>query len=549
MGGQKGGLVIQAENFVYYVSTQAGIGPVRTIFVCADDGAAKDAEELAQFAEHSGWREIAEEAGAVLVLPLAEGGWEAQPAGLLPDLYQETKDSFEVRDGGEALWGRNGKLWCWETLVFVVGYGTGAVFAGNSVLAHPGFAAASALCGGVPTDFSHGEERSEHLFVRKVSDDYGMRKKNVPVALGIIDVPDTDYQKVRAYFPGLRASNDYPAGLVWINFKPSSDIKKKNRVLYNMIFRNRIRWNDGPDGSLAFWEEIGDFEQNEAWINHSLWSKGEKVDYFVHLPDGKTKKEAKGLAVVFSLHGRGEPAYMFAQKQGWDFVCDEMQDFLLVVPDSPGNIWFLERDGKVFKKMIRELERTYGIDTERVFLTGFSNGAVMTREMAWYAPELFAGVAMWGGAGYDTSALQKNPDCLLQAGCSGEARALAQRFSEEGWQMPAAFFYGDNDPVAGPDTDGSLPLFLRANGCKETPDLVYDGEENRIPSRHCMQKSRFAAQVYGDVDGKERVLRVLMKNMPHGAIMDESFYCWEFLRKFRRKKGERQVRVDVARDR
>ncbi|MFQ9702676.1 MAG: hypothetical protein ACLR0U_11380 [Enterocloster clostridioformis] len=80
----------------------------------------------------------------------------------------------------------------------------------------------------------------------------------------------------------------------------------------------------------------------------------------------------KGLPILFSVHGRGEPVWLFAEKNGWDVLADETQAFVLVCPDSPGNIWQLERDGQVFGAMIDRLCADYGLDRTRVYLTGFS---------------------------------------------------------------------------------------------------------------------------------------------------------------------------------
>ncbi len=68
----------------YYVSSLANVyTPAKTIFLCAPDLEARSREGLERFAKESGWLELAEEDGAVLVMPLAEEGWHKESPLLL----------------------------------------------------------------------------------------------------------------------------------------------------------------------------------------------------------------------------------------------------------------------------------------------------------------------------------------------------------------------------------------------------------------------------------------------------------------------------------
>ena len=169
-----------------------------------------------------------------------------------------------------------------------------------------------------------------------------------------------------------------------------------------------------------------DFYASPRFALDSVVYGGRSYGFFVHVPEGLTAEQARGLPLVFSVHGRGEPAWMFAEKNGWDRLADETGAFLLAVPDSPENIWFLERDGGVFARMIDRLHSRYGIDRERVYLTGFTNGGMMTREAGTRYPQLFAALSPWNA-----------PPAETWPG-----------FAEGGWQMPCFIYLGDNDPVA-----------------------------------------------------------------------------------------------------
>lgn len=133
-----------------------------------------------------------------------------------------------------------------------------------------------------------------------------------------------------------------------------------------------------------------DYAKRNDQIPSSLWLIGapetavrQALEYAcsLHFPDGCPADRVKGLPILFSVHGRGEPVWLFAEKNGWDVLADETRAFVLVCPDSPGNIWQLERDGQVFGAMIDRLCADYGLDRTRVYLTGFSNGGAITREV------------------------------------------------------------------------------------------------------------------------------------------------------------------------
>lgn len=128
-----------------------------------------------QFARKSGWQALSEYDGAVLILPLAPEGWNAQSHSLPGSIYDRVRGQVGSRNG-RSLFGREGKLWCWETMLYLVGYEDGAVFAGNCAMAEPEpLLPRSPLDRGAPDDYSAGAFPSSHWLVRHVSSDYAKR--------------------------------------------------------------------------------------------------------------------------------------------------------------------------------------------------------------------------------------------------------------------------------------------------------------------------------------------------------------------------------------
>lgn len=543
--------LVSAHPFYFYISSAAGCDPVKTIYLCCPQQDAASLEGAEHFAKRTGWKEIAERAGAVLVVPVAPEGWEAEAPDFLLKLYNETRNSFKSRSGS-AIWGRGGSLWCWETILYIVGYKEGAVYAGNFLTSHPNFAAAVSLIDGLPEHFEAGEEESNHWMVKNPKD-YFVRNRDIPVCLWAFSSENTD--KITAHYASMYdcfaeevvgnictqvyKDSKNQANQVRIIRADFRDEAERSRFIYTQQFAHVIRWKNGPDGTLAWVDSKQDFYSSTRFLRHSISIAGVSYDYFVHLPKGKETE--KNLPVVFNIHGRGEPAWMYADKNGWNELGDRTGEFIVVTPDSPGNGWFSLRDGILFPLMIEELVKRYQVDQTRIYLAGFSNGAVMVRELAYQHPELYAAVASSNGPAGDTYSMHQIDESKLPDSFAPEIQTRMDIFAADGWEMPIAFFYGDNDPTVQKEKDLSVPFFLNVNHCDADHGLTCN-ESNYFTSENGYQEgNRFSTVAYSNDENDVRVLVTLMKNMPHGAINEETQLIWEFFRNFCRKKHAKQV--------
>lgn len=527
-----------------YVSQKAACDPCRTIYVCPPASAAANVEEAERFAVRTGWKALAEEDGAVLVIPVVPDGWSKEPKSLLMDIYKETCNGF-LSESKQAIWGRQGRLWCWETMLYLAGYEDGAVYAGNVLAEYPNLFAAAALVNGVPDDYPAADACSDHWLVPQVSAGYRRKKREIPVHLWLFLEDCREAEEALRYFgesygayresgtdvEGLcgrmRVSAENPACQMRVfggSFAPE-DIGLA-RVIMKQCFRHVIRWKNGPDGTLALTDSREEFYQNPRFLRRSVTVGDNRYDYFVHLPAGKRGEALQKLPLVFTVHGRGEPAWLFTSKNGWDELADRTGEFILVSPDSPGNIWFLPRDGMVFPEIVHHMVEEFGIDEKRVYLTGFSNGGMMVREVAVRYPGLFAGVSPWNAPVGNTGAMQRADTSDMKPEYDEEFTAVLDAFLESGYEMPCAFVFGDKDKAANADTDLMIGPMVRANNLIET--------ERR-------EEKDFSAVSYQNEDGETLVTVTVWKDMPHGAVREESRLTWEFLRRFRREGGARRI--------
>lgn len=533
---------MENQSFWYYLSTKAAWDPVKTIFLCAPATDAASPEKAEAFAKKTGWVDAVEEDAGLLILPLTEN-WQNEPLDRIPTLYQENRNAF-IAKGGVSTPGRHGVVWTWETLIYLAGYGDGADYAGNVLIAYPNHFAGTVLVNGCAHDFTAGEKPSDHWLVPHPSPDYQVMNKEIPTSVWLFgdcgsSQPMVDYLKIvnkaektdhLPYVPEGAEKYADPADPVR-QICLLKDIPEEDTASLSMraFFDHIIRWKNGPDGQLRYRIGKTDFYHTRRYAHDQIKADGNVYPYAVYLPAGMKKEEVCGLPLVFSVHGRGEPAWIFAGKNGWEALADETREFIVVLPDSPYNSWFFERDPHAIPEIIQKIAEDYGIDTERVYMTGFSNGAVYTNQVCTAYPQLFAAASPWNGPGRSFSRDH------------GLGIYYDDAFETSGYDLPIWIAVGDNDNKASGDREDELEVMLPANGCDRNKEEIRDGSNFYTREKGYVDGDRMTTRVFRNKAGKERVCLTVMKNMPHGAVWDESRAAWNFMKQFKRFKNSKKV--------
>ncbi|MBQ1531209.1 MAG: hypothetical protein IIZ57_03610 [Solobacterium sp.] len=497
-----------------YVSTQASWDCIQTIFLCVPGEYAGSMEKAEEYARRSGWVQTAENNAAVLIVPLAENGWKTQDVSWIPEFYDLHKNDFKA-PGGVSIPGRDGILWLWETMIYLAGYEDGADYAAEVLTAHPGFFAASLLKDGKIGSYEYADLEASHWFVRKPSD---YSKKNCEIGSAVWMCGNID-ESTRNYFENIPGSEVQVSEEV-----PSSD------TVMNTLFNHTLRWKNSPDGEIRHYLGKKDYAESERYHHDSVTCGGLEYPFTVYLPEGMTKENMPVLPVVFSIHGRGEPTWVFAEKNGWQALADETREFMVVYPDSRYNIWSIERDKDAIRTILEKVMKDYRADSERVYLSGFSNGAVFTCQQASTYPELFAVASPWNGPGMEA---------CVRLGI--DPYVYHEAFKDSGYDMPFWICVGDSDGKASADREDELDILIPVNHCVRTSNEVWDGTNHYTKENGYTDGERFTTRVFRTEDGSVRVGLTVMKNMPHGAVWDESRAAWEFMKKFRRPAGSKQT--------
>jgi polyhydroxybutyrate depolymerase len=144
----------------------------------------------------------------------------------------------------------------------------------------------------------------------------------------------------------------------------------------------------------------------------TLDSAGRTRTYFVHTPPGYDGSEK--LPLVMVLHGGGGNAENAEKMSGMSDKADEA-NFLVVYPDGTGGLadhfhtwnsgnccgYALKNDVDdvaFLGALIDKLEYEYAVDPQRVFVTGMSNGGMMTYRMGCAAADKIAAIAPVAGS-------------------------------------------------------------------------------------------------------------------------------------------------------
>lgn len=183
------------------------------------------------------------------------------------------------------------------------------------------------------------------------------------------------------------------------------------------------------------------------------------VFVLLHFLDGSASEMANLVEISKLVRDRGAWVLLPQAIEGnWNHTpnpADDLGDTIGAVDLHAGLVGFSAVDDVGFlARMIDELTQRHGLDAHRVYMGGYSNGALMTVRFACERPDKIAGGAVVGATMRNT----QQPECQPP--------------------LPVSMIYinGTADqvaPYAGSTTslsaDAALAFWVQANGCAPTP--------------------------------------------------------------------------------
>jgi polyhydroxybutyrate depolymerase len=199
--------------------------------------------------------------------------------------------------------------------------------------------------------------------------------------------------------------------------------------------------------------------------------------YTVHVPSTANAATAAPLLIV--LHGAGQDAPGIRQLAGIETLTDGL-GWIVVYPDGVELSWAIGTDTRAdqrgiddvgfIRRMIERIRGDLTIDSERVFVAGLSNGALMSHRLGCELASHVRGFASVAGTMLDEQATRCAP--------SGPVRALFFNGDEDEFFPWGGFIAGDGTVILG--VDESVNWWAAQNGCASPtttalPDAAMDG--------------------------------------------------------------------------
>ena len=137
-----------------------------------------------------------------------------------------------------------------------------------------------------------------------------------------------------------------------------------------------------------------------AQTRKTITSEGQKREYLQYAPSDLGSKRP----LIISCHGMNQSA-----QYQWDMLKDaktlaDKEKFVIVLPEGINNGWDIsgDRDINLIKDLIAQTKKDFDIDENRVYLSGFSMGGMLTYHAMNKIPDVIAafapisGYPMWG---------------------------------------------------------------------------------------------------------------------------------------------------------
>jgi predicted peptidase len=125
-----------------------------------------------------------------------------------------------------------------------------------------------------------------------------------------------------------------------------------------------------------------------------------KLNYLLYLPEGYSNDSDKKWPLMLFLHGAGERGSDVnkVKVHGPPKIVEKKKDFpfILVSPQCPADTWWRTYE---LIALLDEIQKSYRVDPDRVYLTGLSMGGFGTWELASQYPQRFAAIAPICGGG------------------------------------------------------------------------------------------------------------------------------------------------------
>lgn len=222
--------------------------------------------------------------------------------------------------------------------------------------------------------------------------------------------------------PGASLINDPACTEVWVSSDDAAAKLGRDVMIEKLVafVEDYKRW--GGEGN-SYVRKTERPESDLGMIRTEAVIDGLKRYWYTFEPSAYKRSLKERYPLVIAVHGFSCSGEFFAENSGWHKVGEE-RGAIIVYPTaypfdrSPGNGRFQgiaatpcwnsggmgsdspdpqgPDDVSFFRQLLDYVQKSYPIDPERIYITGHSNGSLMTQRVMRFIPEKFAGFAPVG---------------------------------------------------------------------------------------------------------------------------------------------------------
>ena len=299
----------------------------------------------------------------------------------------------------------------------------------------------------------------------------------------------------------------------------------RRMVEFALRFKRWLAIGNGCFRAARTYEDMG-LKRFEAEID------GLKREWYVYEPSAYRKNPEKKLPAVLAIHGYSCTGQIFAENSEWHMVGERRDFFVVYVSAYPSNLNFgghtvplptwnavgmqAETDDVHYISVVmQDFKSRYPVDTERVYVSGHSNGSLFTQTLMARTPLEYAAFAPQGAQMHMT----------LNGGADVESRTIApDGIVRPVWLMMGSEDIGDQDKIApGNANDRFIEMMCRVNGL-------------RREAAQYLENGKYRTYTFADEGGVPLLKFTGVQDTPHSFTQEFAQIYWDqFLCHFRRK--------------
>ena len=260
--------------------------------------------------------------------------------------------------------------------------------------------------------------------------------------------------------------------------------------------------------------------------------EGRMREWYIHEPSAYLKNPEKKLPLLLAIHGYSCTGALFAENSEWHEVGERRDFFTVYVSAYPSNKSFKGRtvplptwnaigmegetdDISFIREVLYKVKEKWPIDLERIYVSGHSNGSLMTQTLMKELPLEFAAFAPQGAQMHmnlnDTDDLEKrdiSPDDIIRPV----------------WLMMGQEDIGDQDKIEPNNAnDRFLNMMCQVNGL--------DRDKFQV-----LENGKYRTLTFSNSDGIPLLKFTGILDTPHSFTQEFAQIYWDqFLCHFRRK--------------